>query len=263
MESDIAKFRNAIGFGNGIDSARTTRLAECFVGLADTLVDDFDVVDLMDVLVSTCGEILQTSAAGLLLNDPNGDLQVVASSSEETRVLELLQLQNEEGPCLDSVRQARAITAEDLHDERDRWPSFVAAALDVGYVSVHAMPLRLRTETIGSLNLFRSGPPALSDDERRVAQALADVATIGVLQHRAVTHASGLATQLQFALDSRVVIEQAKGVLAERRGLEMPDAFELMRGHARRHNLRLAAVAEDVVLGRSDFWDQSTPDTSV
>jgi GAF domain-containing protein len=261
-ESDIAKFGNTNGFGKGIDSVRATRLAECFVGLADTLVDDFDVVDLMEVLVATCGEVLHTSAAGLLLNDPDGKLHVVASSSEETRVLELMQLQNAEGPCFDSVRQARAITAEDLHAERDRWPIFVAAALDVGYVSVHAMPLRLRTETIGSLNLFRSKPPALSDDERRIAQALADVATIGVLQHRAVMEASELAMQLQIALDSRVVIEQAKGVLAERRGLGMPEAFELLRGHARRHNVRLAAVAEDVVLGRSDLWSQETPDTS-
>lgn len=240
-------------FSGTMDSDRKARLAECFVALTDTLVDEFDVVDLMDVLVSTCGEILKTSAAGLLLNDPKGDLHVVASSSEEARVLELLQLQNAEGPCLDSVREARPITAEDLQAERDRWPAFASAALDIGYRSVHAMPMRLRSETIGSLNLFRSEPPALSAEERRIAQALADVATIAVLQHRAVSQASQLAQQLQIALDSRVVIEQAKGVLAERGGLEMAAAFELMRSHARSNNQRLAAVAEDVIHGRSDL----------
>lgn len=245
--------------GNGVGPDRNSLLAERFVGLADTLVDDFDVVDLMNTLVTTCGEVLHTSAAGLLLNDPQGVLHVVASSSEETRVLELMQLQNAEGPCLDSVREGRAVTADDLEQERRRWPSFVEAALDVGYRSVHALPLRLRNETIGSLNLFRSQPPPLTAEEQRVAQALAAVATIGVLQHRAVFRASQLADQLQVALDSRVVIEQAKGVLAERRGLDMATAFEMMRRHARSTNQRLSAVAEDVTRGRSVLTTDSAP----
>jgi len=238
--------------GNG-RTDRNALLAERFVDLADTLVDDFDVVDLMETLVATCGDVLHTSAAGLLLHDAQGALHVVASSSDETRVLELMQLQNAEGPCLDSVREARPVTAEDLAEERDRWPLFVRAALEVGYRSVHAMPLRLRNETIGSLNLFRSEPPALTLEEQRVAQALADVATIGVLQHRAISRASELAEQLQVALDSRVVIEQAKGVLAERRGFDMATAFELMRRHARDNNRRLSAVAEEVIVGRSEL----------
>ena len=238
---------------SGGNPDRNAVLAERFVGLADTLVDDFDVVELMETLVATCGEVLETSAAGLLLNDLRGALHVVASSSDETRVLELMQLQNAEGPCLDSVRQGTAVTSENLSQDRDRWPLFVPAALEAGYRSVHAMPLRLRNETIGSLNLVRSSPPALTAEERRIAQALADVATIGVLQHRAVSRASQLADQLQIALDSRVVIEQAKGVLAERRGIDMTTAFELMRSYARNHNRRLSAVAADVVVGRSDL----------
>ena len=239
--------------GEGLGSARNAVFAERFVELADTLVDDFDVVDLMDSLVTTCSEVLHTAAAGLMLKDGKGNLHVVASSNEETRLLELMQLQNAEGPCLDSVRHARAVTADDLQAEQSRWPRFVPAALSAGYRSVHAMPLRLRDETIGSLNLFHSGPAALTLEEQRIAQAFADVATIGVLQHRAVERASELANQLQNALDSRVVIEQAKGVLAERGGLDVATAFERLRFHARNTNRRLVVVAQDVVNGRVDL----------
>jgi GAF domain-containing protein len=240
-------------FGDGLDPGRNAALAERFVQLADTLVDDFDVVELMDGLVTTCDEILHTAASGLLLADPQGNLHVVASSNEETRLLELMQLQNAEGPCLDSMRHARAVTAEDLQAESARWPRFVSAALKAGYRSVHAMPLRLRDETIGSLNLFRAEPQALSPEEQRIAQAFADVATIGVLQHRALEQASQLADQLQIALDGRVAIEQAKGVLSERGGIDMSSAFERLRSHSRSTNRRLVSVADDVVHGRLDL----------
>ena len=244
---------------SGGNPDRNAVLAERFVGLADTLVDDFDVVELMETLVATCGEVLETSAAGLLLNDLRGALHVVASSSDETRVLELMQLQNAEGPCLDSVRQGTAVTSENLSQDRDRWPLFVPAALEAGYRSVHAMPLRLRNETIGSLNLFRSSPPALTAEEQRVAQALADVATIGILQERAIRRSEVVNEQLQSALNNRVTIEQAKGVLAQYGGLSPAEAFERLRRFARSRNLKISDVARRIVEKEFDLAEVLAP----
>ncbi len=232
--------------------SREHALAEVFVKLADTLVDDYDVVDLLDQLVHACVRLLGITAAGLLLDDQRGQLALVASSSEETRLLEIFQIQNNQGPCLDCVRNRAVVTSADLAADRARWPTFVPEALAAGFRSVTAVPLRLREETIGGLNMFSDTASALPEHDRRLAQALADAATIGILQQRAAHRTSVLAEQLQQALNSRVVIEQAKGVLAERNNLTMEAAFATLRKHARDNNLKLSDVAMSVVRGEAD-----------
>ncbi|HET8767204.1 MAG TPA: GAF and ANTAR domain-containing protein [Pedococcus sp.] len=235
------------------ETERYVLLAQRFVSLADTLVDDYDVVDLLDQLVQSCVELLDVSQVGLMLVDQDGNLSLVASSSEKTRLLELLQIQTEEGPCPQCVRERRAITVPDIAASRDEWPAFARAAEEAGFTSVQALPLRLRNETIGGLNLFNNADrPPLSIPEQRIAQSLADVATIGILQQRASQRASLLADQLQSALTSRIVVEQAKGVIAERGNLDMDAAFAHLRNWSRSHRRKLAEVADDVVQRRLD-----------
>jgi GAF domain-containing protein len=232
--------------------SREQALADTFVHLADTMVDDYDVVDLLDQLVHACVNVLGVTAAGLLLDDQRGNLALVASSSQEMHLLELFQLQNNEGPCLDCVRTGTAVTSSDLDEDRDRWPLFVPAAHMAGFRSVAAVPMRLRDQIIGGLNLFMDVPRAVSTVNRRLAQALADVATIGILQQRSLHRSHVLSEQLQTALSSRIVIEQAKGVLAERSNLTMDAAFAALRRHARDHNLKLTDVATAVVTADLD-----------
>lgn len=225
------------------------QLVEAFVELADTLVDDFDVMDFLHQVTVRCAQILGVSAAGVLLSDQRGALRVVAASTEQTRLLELLQLQTDQGPCPECFHTGQPIAVADLAAATDRWPRFVAEARRNGFASVHALPMRLRTDVIGALNLFDTRPGALDLDTIRLGQALADVATIGLLQARAIRHRETLAEQLQTALNSRVVIEQAKGVIAERRHLDMDQSFTLLRGTARTSNRRLAELARAVVDG--------------
>ena len=231
------------------DPDREQALADIFVVLADTLVDDYDVVDLLDQLTDACVNLLGVRAAGLLLDDQKGNLAVVASSSDEIRLLEVFQLQTNEGPCLDCIRTGTPVASADLDAERARWPLFVPAALDAGFGSVAAMPMRLRNQTIGALNVFHARAEPVSAKDQRLAQALADVATIGILQRRSAHRSSMMAEQLQHALNSRVVIEQAKGVLAERFAVDMDTAFEALRRYARHHNLKLTETAYAVTRG--------------
>ncbi len=229
---------------------REERLSRAFVTLADTLVADYDVIALLDQLVGHCVSLLAADAAGLMLADSRRDLRVVASSSEDAQVMELLQLQADEGPCLECYRSGGPVSVPDLTDTRSRWPVFAAAAEKAGaFRSVHALPLRLRGEAIGALNLFHGTPGSLPDADLALGQALADVATIGILQERAIRRGEVLNEQLQAALNSRVVIEQAKGVVAQLLGLGMDGAFGVLRGYSRQHNRRLAEVSRAVVAG--------------
>ena len=223
------------------------KLAETFVELADTLVDDFDVMDFLHQVTVRCAQVLGVSAAGVLLTDQRGTLQVVAASTEATRLLELLQLQTDQGPCPECFHTGRPIAVADLSTVADRWPRFADQARQIGFTSVHALPMRLRTDIIGALNLFGTQPGALDPDTIRLGQALADVATIGILQARAIHQRDALAEQLQTALNSRIIIEQAKGVIAERGQLDMAQSFALLRSTARTHNRRLSDLARAIV----------------
>ncbi len=229
--------------------AREALLAKTLVELADTLVADFDVVDVLTLLADRCVGVLGVGAAGLMLASPDGDLRVMASSDEAMRLLELFELQSHEGPCLDSYRTGQPVVNQDLATVNSRWPRFAAEALKAGFHSVHALPMRLRGAVIGALNLLHRQAGAMPEADLTAAQALADVATIAILQHRASLEAQRVNEQLQNALNSRIVIEQAKGMVAERQGLDMEQAFTALRNHARNHNLWLVDVARDVIGG--------------
>jgi hypothetical protein len=222
-------------------------LSDTFVGLADTMIADFDVIDFLHMLTDRSVRLLSVSAAGVVLADPRGDLRVAAASSEAAGLIELFQIQNDQGPCLDCLRTERPVTAAGLDGPGQRWPRFAAAATRAGFGAVNAVPMRLRDQVIGALNLFSAGTVPLGPADLRIGQGLADVATIGLLQERNVRRAETLAEQLQAALNSRVVIEQAKGRLAERTGLDMDQAFTLLRQHARSTNQRLTDVARLVI----------------
>lgn len=217
--------------------------------LADTLVAHFDVIDFLHILASRSVELLDASAAGIMLADQRGELQVVASSSEEARLVELYELQNNEGPCLDCYRTGQPVAHDDLPAMRAAWPAFTPRLRQHGFRSAQALPMRLRNETIGALNLFRTEPGPLTEANIGIGQAMADVATVGLMQERAIAARELLATQLQTALTSRVLLEQAKGMLAERAGLTTDQAFRLMRAFARSTSRRLSDVAAHIIDG--------------
>jgi len=228
---------------------REAQLNRTFVELADTLVSQFDVDELLHTLAGRCVELFEVDAAGMMLADEHGTLRVVGSSSEQTRMLELFEIQSREGPCSECYASGQTIVVEDL-EKSDRWPSFRPQALAAGFRAALAVPMSLRSEVIGALNLFRAEPGVLAEADRAACRALADVATIALIQERALREARLLADQLRIALNSRVVIEQAKGVLAGRASVDMDAAFGLLRAYARGHNLLLVDVARDVAEGR-------------
>jgi transcriptional regulator with GAF, ATPase, and Fis domain len=233
------------------------RLTRVFVELADTLIDEFDALDFLSVLTERSVELLRADAAGVILLDAHGVMHVVASTSDRAQLLELIELQNEEGPCLDCLDTGRAVVNVGLAEAQQRWPTFTGALAEVGFQSAHAIPLRLRDSVVGAMNLFCTADSRLSEADVAVGQALADVATIGLLQERAVRQAGLIATQLQAALDNRVLIEQAKGVLMATAGIDLDQAFQLMRAYSRRHNVAVKDTARRVA-GRSLGVEQLT-----
>ncbi|HEY2286317.1 MAG TPA: GAF and ANTAR domain-containing protein [Streptosporangiaceae bacterium] len=227
------------------------RLAQTFVELADTLVAGYDLMEFLQTLTERCVELLEVDAAGLLLAGGDGTLRLVAASTEQARAMELLQLQHDEGPCPEAFRTGQAVSVSDIQapEAAARWPRLAEAAKRLDLAGVHSVPMRLRDQVIGTLNLFTVAPASLEPEVTRVARALVDVATIGILQERAIREQELVAGQLQVALNSRVLIEQAKGILAERLRTSPDQAFLLLRRYAREHNQALTALAGDVVRG--------------
>lgn len=230
-------------------ASRELILERTFVELADTLVADFDVVELLTMVTDRCVDMLAVDAAGLILASPDGDLRVIASSSEAMRIVELFELQAREGPCLDCYQSGRSIVNQDLATAAGRWPRFAPVAIENGFRSVHALPMRLRGTIIGALNMFHTEVGGMLEANVHTAQALADVATIAILQQRAAAEVQLINDQLGQALNSRIVIEQSKGIIAQHLGLTMEQAFATLRHHSRSHNLRLADVAAEIVEG--------------
>lgn len=238
---------------------REERIVETFVELADTMVDDFDVVEFLHRLAEHCVELLDCAEAGLLLADAAGALRVMASSSERSDALDLLQTQNQEGPCFECYHRGRPVSSEDLEADSGRWPTFAPAAVLKGFRSVQAVPMRVRGETVGALNLFRAGTGRIAERDLPLGQGMADIAAVALLQERTLRESRSVVEQLQGALTSRVVIEQAKGVLAQQAHIGPDAAFARLRAHARQHNRRLSDIARELIDGRLDAATLSEP----
>jgi GAF domain-containing protein len=230
-----------------VTKSRAERVSAAFVKITDTLVADYDVLDLLHALVESAVDLLDASAAGLLLADPHGDLQVLASTSERSQLVEILQLRAGSGPCVESYRTGTLVAVPDIAALSGRWPEFQAAALSQGFHSVHALPMRVYGRTIGAMGLFGDKPGALSQEDAAIGQALVDVATISILQERSIRETALVNEQLQRALNSRVLIEQAKGVIAYTSRVGMEEAFLRLRNFARSNNLSLHDTAARVI----------------
>ena len=226
--------------------SREARLNAAFVMVADTLTADYDVVDLLHKLVQECTDILAVQHGGLMLADSSGNLQLMASTSESADLVEVMQLAAGTGPCVDCFISGKQVSVPDIAKSSWKWPAFSIAALEQSFLSVHAIPMKLRGDVIGTMNLFGVSTGELTARDAAVAQALADVATIGILHERITSRSNEVADQLQRALDSRVLIEQAKGALSQSRGLTTDEAFNALRWYARNNRMTLHAVAEGV-----------------
>jgi GAF domain-containing protein len=224
------------------------QLAKVFVEIADTLVDEFDLLDYMHMLTERVVELTDAAAAGMLLTDQRGRLEFVAGSDENVKLVELFQLQSADGPCLEAFNTGEPVVNVHLDEAAARWPRFAPRAAAAGFRSVHAFPMRLRRQVIGALNVFGDTAGSdFEDDDVQVMQALTDAATIGLLQERAISRGEALTEQLQGALNSRIIIEQAKGAIAQALNISVDEAFTAIRDYARRNNRRLTEVAESIV----------------
>ena len=231
------------------DAPRETRVLDAVVSLVDSLLDDFDVVDLLTELTERCADMLDVDAAGFLLADPLGTLRLLAATSEQARELELFQLQGDEGPCVDCFDTGQPVSVPDLQAERDRWPRFAPAAIAAGFASVHAIPMRAAGIVLGALGLFGTRPGVLNDADLLVGQTLTHIASVAIVQEHPPTPASVI-PQLRSALARRVIVEQAKGFLRERLDVSVEQAFGLLRAYARRHNQHLTDVARRLLIER-------------
>ena len=239
--------------------AREVQVAEAFVELSGTLVAGADVVEFLHILARRSVDLLDAAEAGLMLADERGGLRVMASSNERAHLLELFELQSDEGPCLDCFRSGRPLINEWLDEDPGRWPRFSVRARALGFRSAHALPMRWQDQVIGSLNLFRDDAGSLGEADVALGQALADVATIGILRERTLREARVVSESMQAALSSRIVIEQAKGMVAARGGVTIDEAFELLRAYARNTNSRLPEVAEAAIEGHIGIRDLGWP----
>jgi GAF domain-containing protein len=226
---------------------RERQLVDTFVTLTDSLVSDYDVVELLQSLVDNAAQLFDAQAAGILLANPQRELEVVASTSERSSFIGLLQLEAGEGPCVEAFFTGETVSVENTEEMQRRWPHFAAISQQLGYASVHSIPLRLRDTTLGSMNLFRDTTGELNATDAVAARALTDVATISILQQRTAEHAVLVQTQLQHALNSRVAIEQAKGFLAHTHQVDLDTAFTMLRSYARSNGTRIAETARHVV----------------
>lgn len=227
--------------------SRERMVQDTFVLLADTLATDYDIGEFLYLLVERCREVLDISTAGVMLESPSGTLELAAATSHEMKVLEQLEVEHRQGPCLEAYLEGKQVTAEDLNEHVDRWPTITPHAIGMGLVAVFAFPMQLRGDSIGALNLYRDQAGAFDQADIDLAQAFANVAAIGIMQQRKVAHAELRSRQLQYALNSRVIVEQAKGVLAERFDISPHSAFERLRSYARSHNATIRSVCQDVL----------------
>jgi GAF domain-containing protein len=234
---------------------RETVVLETLVQLADTLIQDYDVIEFLGMLSERCVSLVDADEAGIMVTDGRGSLQVVASSSERSRLLELHELQNRDGPCLEAFMTGQPVSSPDLDADRDRWYHFSREAITFGFRSVHSIPLRLRTQVIGALNLLRTKTGHLDESDRTLARSLAQMATIGLLQERAASASRIASAQLQTALTSRVRLEQAKGVIAERHSIDIDTAFERLRSYARSHHRQISDLALSIVRDNFDIGE--------
>ncbi|RFA17581.1 GAF and ANTAR domain-containing protein [Subtercola boreus] len=231
------------------ENVERTLLVEALVTLADTLVAGYDIIDLLQTLVEKCADVLDAADVGIILANQGGTLETVAATNERSHLLDLMQLDAGQGPCVQAYLSGAVVSVPDLDDAVDRWPVFAMGARELGYGAVHSVPLRLRDDTLGALNVFRDRTGVLSSDDVVAARALADVATIGILQERAIRHADTAREQLQHALNSRVIIEQAKGIVSHTHNVNMDAAFQIIRRHTRNTNTSFAATATGIVNG--------------
>lgn len=236
-------------------------LLRTLIAMADTLVADFDLPDFFQNLVERAADLFGAESAGLLMTGERVGIDLVAYTPESIGFVELLQLQVEQGPCLDAIRTRTPVRAADLAADADRWPRWSPRALDAGVRSVYATPMRLRDRTLGALNLFSARPDALTDADLVGVQALTDVATIGLLHERNARDQDVLSRQLQVALTSRVVLEQAKGVIAGRSTLDPERAFTALRAYCRNTNSKLGPTARAVIAGDLDVAVVLAPTT--
>jgi transcriptional regulator with GAF, ATPase, and Fis domain len=242
------------GDESGAAASREQRIARAFVNLADTMVDDFDLTEFLHVLVDHCVDLLEVDAAGVLLSDQRGGVRMAAASSEKAELLEVFAADTDGGPCVECVRTGEAVVSTDVTADAERWPRYAAVAEACGFRAVHALPMRLRRDVIGALSLLNVEPDGVHAMSTQLGQALADVATIGILQQRTIDRASVVTEQLQTALNSRIIIEQAKGMLAAHSGTLTPEqAFTALRGYARTHHHRLSDLARQVIDGTADI----------
>ncbi|ASR34464.1 transcriptional regulator [Prauserella marina] len=246
-----------------MNNARDQQLASTFVSLADTLVANFDVLDFLGLLTERAVDLLDVDAAGVILSDQRGGWRPTAGSSEQAELIEVLAAQTRQGPCLDCVRSGVTVASADLGAESDRWPDFAPAAVNAGFRAACAVPMRLREDVIGALTLLGTSPVAIDEASVALGQALADIATIGILQQRAIRHDEVVSEQLQATLHHRTVVEEAKGVLAEVGGLDMHRAYLALRDYARTHQLRLSEVARDIATSVLDPHELVTGTTDV